>query len=117
MQDLNVSYELSRDIKEDIYIERSPYFVALPHFHQQVEILYVFEGSVQVTVNGQKAILRLYNDMMKHPSTQTIWSCRTVTTSTLICAATANACSLSFRNATSIPFMLIWKKKNLKQIF
>lgn len=61
MQDVNVSYELSRDIKEDIYIERSPYFVALPHFHQQVEILYVFEGSVQVTVNGQKAILHADN--------------------------------------------------------
>lgn len=58
---VNASYELTRDGEKKIYIERSPYFVAMPHFHQQIELLYVLEGSVRVTVNDQSAVLHADN--------------------------------------------------------
>ena len=57
MKTMHASYELARDVDEKIYIERSPYFIALPHFHQQIELLYSFEGNVPVTVNNRSTTL------------------------------------------------------------
>lgn len=50
-------FELHRDINNAINCFESTNNACNPHFHSNIEILYLMEGSIEVTINGEKRTL------------------------------------------------------------
>lgn len=55
---MNATFELSRDYYKEIFCEVSEYSRCDPHFHSNIEIVYMIEGELEVTINNQTAVLR-----------------------------------------------------------
>lgn len=55
---MNATFELSRDYYKDISCIVSEYSRCDPHFHSNIEIVYVIEGEMEATINNQTAVLR-----------------------------------------------------------
>ncbi|HHW45997.1 MAG TPA: AraC family transcriptional regulator [Clostridiales bacterium] len=55
---MNATFELSRDYYKDIFCVVSEYSRCDPHFHSNIEIVYMLEGEMEVTINNHTAVLR-----------------------------------------------------------
>lgn len=49
---MNATFEIDRDYYKNIYCTVSEYSTCDPHFHSNIEIVYLMEGELDVTING-----------------------------------------------------------------
>jgi YesN/AraC family two-component response regulator len=51
-------FEFDREINNELYIYENNNNITLPHFHSNIEMVYVLEGELTVTINGATKILK-----------------------------------------------------------
>ncbi len=51
-------FEVGREKNNEIYVSHSINNITFPHFHSNIEIVYVTDGEITITINGHTAVLK-----------------------------------------------------------
>ena len=51
-------FEIDREINNEFYISENNNDMTLPHFHSNIEMVYVLEGEITVTISGETKVLK-----------------------------------------------------------